>query len=159
MRPGLRLGYQGREKCVVDLGERRSGSDLGPLRRQELRARTITVKLKDFDFRVRSRAQTLAEPVESDRAIREAARPLLGDLRSQRAVPARLLGVALGGLERADTPRQLGLFDEGPGSVETERERKLSRAVDQVRDRFGRDALAAARNARPKPKEEPTHGD
>ena len=65
------------------------------LRKQELRARTVTVKIKDADFRARSRAQTLPEPVESDRAIREAARPLLEDLRKQRRVPARLLGVGV----------------------------------------------------------------
>ncbi len=129
------------------------------LRHQQLRTRTVTVKLKDADFRVRSRAQTLPEPVESDRAIREAARLLLSDLRGQRRVPARLLGVGLGGLERSDAPRQLALFDEGPGSGETERERKLYRAVDRVRERFGPDALAAARNAAPKPKEGTRNGD
>ncbi len=129
------------------------------LRRHELRARTVTVKLKDFDFRARSRSKTLPEPVESDRAIHQAARALLGDLRRQRGVPARLIGVGLGGLERADLPRQLGLFDAGPGAVETDRERKLSRAVDQVRDRFGRDALAAARNAPRNPERGTENGD
>ena len=126
------------------------------LRHQGLRARTVTVKLKDFDFRIRSRARTLPEPVESDRAILEAARPLLKDLRGQRAVPARLVGLGLGALEAADTPRQLGLFDDGTGAAETERQRKISRVVDEVRDRFGRDALAAARLARrPSPRGDP----
>ncbi len=117
------------------------------LREKGLRTRTVTVKLKDFDFRVRSRAHTLPEPVESDRAIRDTAHPLLRDLRRDRPVPARLLGVGLGGLEAGDGPRQLALFDEVAGPGETDRERELSRAVDRVRERFGRDAVAAARLA------------
>lgn len=117
------------------------------LREQGLRTRTVTVKLKDFDFRVRSRAHTLSEAIESDRAIRDAAHALLRDLRSDRSAPARLLGVGLGGLEAGDGPRQLALFDEVEGPGETDRERDLSRAVDRVRERFGRDALAAARLA------------
>jgi DNA polymerase-4 len=116
------------------------------LRDQGLRARTVTVKLKDFDFKIRQRAQTLPQAVESDRAIWNVARPLLGDLRAARRVPARLLGVGLGGLESSDTPRQLGLFGEGVAG-ESERERDLSRAVDKVRDRFGPGAVSPARLA------------
>lgn len=120
------------------------------LREKGLRTRTVTVKLKDFDFRVRSRALTLPQPVESDRAIRDTAHSLLQDLRRDRPVPARLLGVGLGGLEAGNAPRQLALFEEVAGPGETDREREVSRAVDRVRERFGRDAVAAARlTARP----------
>lgn len=125
------------------------------LREKGLRTRTVTVKLKDFDFRVRSRALTLPQPIESDRAIRDTAHALLQDLRRDRAVPARLVGVGLGGLEAGDAPRQLALFEEVAGPGETDRERELSRAVDRVRERFGRDAVAAARlTARPTPNDE-----
>ncbi|MEX2470597.1 MAG: DNA polymerase IV [Gemmatimonadota bacterium] len=119
------------------------------LREKGLRTRTVTVKLKDFDFRVRSRALTLPQPIESDRAIRDTAHALLQDLRRDRLVPARLLGVGLGGLEAGDAPRQLALFEDVAGPGETDRERELSRAVDRVRQRFGRDAVAAARLTAP----------
>lgn len=111
------------------------------LRRQGLRARTITIKLRDHDFKTRQRAATLPQPVESDRAIRTAARPLLRDLRASRRVPVRLLGVGLTGFEANDAPRQLGLFAEPAASPESDRERNLSRAVDEVRDRFGKRAV------------------
>jgi len=111
------------------------------LRRQGLRTRTITVKLRDHDFKTRQRATTLKEAVESDRAIRAAARPLLRDLRAARRVPARLLGVGLTGFEAGDAPRQLGLFAGPATAPESDRERELSRAVDEVRDRFGKRAV------------------
>ncbi|MDZ7779139.1 MAG: DNA polymerase IV [Gemmatimonadota bacterium] len=117
------------------------------LRDHGLRTRTVTTKLKDFDFRVRQRSRTLPEGVESNRAIREAARPLLRELREVRPVPARLLGLGLAGLESTDAPRQLGLFAGDARSEESERERELSRAVDALRRRFGGDAVAPARLA------------
>ncbi|HET9948204.1 MAG TPA: hypothetical protein VFQ22_04745, partial [Longimicrobiales bacterium] len=57
------------------------------------------------------------------------------ELREDRKVPARLLGVAVSGLVAAEAADQLALFEEG-GS-ETERERSLSRVLDRLRDRFG----------------------
>jgi DNA polymerase-4 len=122
------------------------------LRKEGLTAKTVIVKLRDYDFRTRSRSRTLPEPVESDTAIRDVARVLLQDLRSQRRVAVRLLGVSLSGLaERADAP-QLGLFAEsGPGGSpgdapgETERDRTVSRTVDHLRKKFGRDAVRPGR--------------
>lgn len=115
------------------------------LRRQGLRCRTVTVKLRDHDFKTRQKAVTLSEAVESDRAIRSAAQGLLDDLRTARRRPARLLGIGLAGFEAGNAPRQLGLFAEPTGAPESDKERELSRAVDEVRDRFGRGAVAPAR--------------
>jgi len=114
------------------------------LRSEGLTAKTITVKLRDYDFRTRSRSRTLPEPVESDTAIRDVARVLLKDLRGQRRVAARLLGVALSGLEDAASNRQLGLFS-APESGESERDRALSHTVDRLRNKFGRDAVRPGR--------------
>ena len=71
------------------------------LRDQGLRARTVTVKLKDFDFKIRQRAHTLPQAVESDRAIWNVARPLLGDLQQ----PAACRHDARGGPGRAGIER------------------------------------------------------
>ena len=114
------------------------------LRRKGLRARTVTVKLRDRDFRTRTRSLTVPEAVESDSAIYEVARHLLADLRRERRTPARLLGVGLTGLVGRSEPHQLGLFSE-PVAGETERDRDVSRAVDRVRERFGRDAVQRGR--------------
>jgi DNA polymerase-4 len=118
------------------------------LRKEGLAAKTVTVKLRDYDFRTRSRSRTLPEPVESDVTIRDVSRALLRGLRSQRRVAARLLGVALSGLQENRPSRQLGLFAESSaGEVveESERDRTVSRTVDRLRNKFGRDAVRPGR--------------
>ncbi len=114
------------------------------LREKGLRARTVTVKLRDGDFTTRSASHTLPDPVESNRAIFGVARGLLGELRRRRRTGARLLGVGLSGLVESDVPRQLGLFEEG-GMVETERDRALARVMDDLAGRFGEGTVVSAR--------------
>ncbi|HEV8303461.1 MAG TPA: DNA polymerase IV [Gemmatimonadales bacterium] len=113
----------------------------GDLREAGLLARTVTVKLRDWDFTTRQAGRTLPEAVLSDRVIGDVARALLAKLRAARRVPARLLGVALSGLVREDAERQLSLLPEGDGRLETERDRTITRVLDDVRERFGPDAL------------------
>jgi DNA polymerase IV len=119
----------------------RAGADL---RREGLMARTITVRIRDKDFTNRSASRTVDESLASDRAIFTVARELLHKLRRARRVPARLLSVAL---TNYTTPpaTQLGLFDAGATRLETEKDVEVSRAVDAVRARFGRDAIAPGR--------------
>jgi DNA polymerase-4 len=121
----------------------RAASDL---RSDGLAARTITVKIRDRDFRTRSAQRTLLEPVVSDRAIMRVARELLTKLRAARRVPARLLGVALSSLAEDPTADQLTLFsatDSGT-PAETERDRIVARAVDRVRAKFGAKSILPA---------------
>ena len=98
------------------------------------------MKLRDADFRTRTRSRTLPEPVESNAAIHEAAKELLRELRADRDVPARLLGVGLTSLVADREERQLGLF-ASPVAGESERDRNVSRVFDELRDRFGREAV------------------
>jgi DNA polymerase-4 len=108
------------------------------LRSDGLAARTVTVKIRDRDFRTRSARRTLMEPVVSDRVILRVARELLTKLREARRVPARLLGVALSSLSEDPKADQLSLLKaRGEPSGETERDRVVARAIDKVRDRFG----------------------
>ena len=114
------------------------------LRKKGLFARTITVKLRDADFRDRSRSRTLHEPVQTESAVYRVARELLGDLRRQRATKARLIGVALTGLSASGDADQQSLLEVAP-PAESERERVIARASDALRARFGRDALRPGR--------------
>jgi DNA polymerase-4 len=107
-----------------------------------LRARTITVKIRDGDFRTRSAASTVKDGVETDRAIFDVACRLLRKLRDARRVPARLLGVAATNFAHGDTT-QLAMFDEG--EVESDRDRRVTRAADEVRQRFGWRAVRPGR--------------
>jgi DNA polymerase IV len=119
----------------------RAGADL---RGDALSARTITVRVRDADFRTRQASRTVDEPLASDRALFTVARALLQKLRTARRVPARLLGVGLSNFT-APVAKQLALFDAPRVPLETEKDRELSRALDAVRARFGRDAIAAGR--------------
>jgi DNA polymerase-4 len=122
------------------------------LRRQALVARTITVKLRDSDFRTRSAQRTLAHPIESEQSVVRAARTLLRALRKRRRVGVRLLGIALSHFgDEAAAPPQLALFAEPPSPtpedepIEGVREKALTRALDRIRDRYGQKAIVPAR--------------
>jgi DNA polymerase-4 len=111
------------------------------VRESGLVARTVTVKLRDADFTTRQASRTLADAVQSDRAVYAVARELLTRLRAARRVPARLLGVALSQLVRSGGEGQLSLLEAPGNTVETERDRVISRMIDEVREKFGPDAL------------------
>ncbi len=117
------------------------------LRTDGLTARTITVRIRDKDFRTRSAQRTLVEPVVSDRVILRVARDLLAKLRAARRVPARLLGVALSSLAQDPKADQLKLFAataKADPSAETERDRVIALTVDRVREKFGKKGILPA---------------
>ena len=117
----------------------RAASDL---RSDGVTARTITVRIRDSDFRTRSAARTLDTGVISDRVIYSVARTLLHKLRTARRVPARLIGVALSSLASDPNADQLTLFERATdAAAETERDRTIARAVDRVRAKFGPDGI------------------
>lgn len=121
------------------------------LRADGLTARTITVRIRDFDFTTRSASRTLPYGVIADRIILTTARQLLRKLRTARRVPARLLGVALSGLAQDPDADQLALFEIALGeSEESPRDRALARAVDRVRSRFGDAGVLLGRGGKDK---------
>ena len=123
------------------------------LREQTLKARTVTVKLRDTDFTTRSAQRTLRTPIESEQSVVRVALVLLRMLRSRRRVGVRLLGIALSHFDGDAGPAaaQLVLF-ESPLSgrteldepLEGEKDRALTSAVDRIRARFGMGAILPA---------------
>jgi DNA polymerase IV len=108
------------------------------LRGDGLTVRTITVRIRDRDFKTRQASRTLDAPVISDRVILEVSRRLLSRLRQARRVPARLLGVGLSSLAVDATADQLTLFQRRDSEVsETDRDRVIARTIDRVRAKFG----------------------
>ena len=117
----------------------------GDLRGDGLTARTITVRIRDHDFKTRQASRTLDAPVISDRVILEVSRRLLSKLRLARRVPARLLGVGLSSLAVDATADQLTLFQRRDSVVdETDRDRVIARTIDQVRAKFGEKGIFPA---------------
>jgi DNA polymerase-4 len=108
------------------------------LRADGLAARTIRVKIRDWDFRTRQASRTLDRPVIADRVLLTVAQSLLQRLRTTRRVPARLLGVAFSSLATDSTADQLTLFEAQDGRlIETDRDRSVARVIDRVRAKFG----------------------
>lgn len=114
------------------------------IRKEGVRARRVTVKVRDEDFRTRQASTTLREGISADRAVDQVAVELLDRLRSARRTGVRLLGVSLSEFEPAERGAegvQLGLFeDDETGEdqkIESPRDRSLARAVDDLRERFG----------------------
>jgi DNA polymerase-4 len=118
------------------------------LREHDLAARTVTVRLRDGDFKTRQASRTLPQPVISDRVILATSRALLARLRRERRVRARLLGVALSSLGVPDRAAQLSLFETPSSLLETSRDRALVGAVDRLRAKFGDKAIVPGRLAR-----------
>ena len=116
----------------------------GQLRGKELRARTITVKIRDYDFRTRQAGSTQPDGVETDRTIFAVALSLLHTLRHRRKAGVRLLGVGVSNLVQQAPVTQGDLFGE-QAALETARDRTIARAVDRIRNRYGREALRPAR--------------
>lgn len=110
------------------------------LREERLVARTVTLKLRHDDFHTVTRRATLEEATDLDTELFGAARVLFRAAfvdvqRSDRGV--RLIGIAATNLATAAAP---DLFE----SEERARQRRLTRAVDAVRERFGFEAVGQA---------------
>ncbi|RMH20756.1 MAG: DNA polymerase IV [Acidobacteria bacterium] len=91
--------------------ERLSQMVAGGLRKKELLARTLTVKVRYADFTTLTRARTLPAGVDDPATIAAVAKELLRATDAGRR-PVRLLGVTGSGFDR-DGPEQLWLFDVG----------------------------------------------
>ena len=111
------------------------------LREDGYAARTVTVKLKDADFTLRSAARTLDEAITTYHAMAPVAKELLKQLRRKRRVAARLIGVSASHLVRGSVEGQLALFEDERAARETAKQRELAAAMDSVREKFGRKSL------------------
>ena len=105
-------------------------------RRDGVASRVIVLKLRRTDFRIVTRRVSLAEPIQTARALFAAGRTLLAP---ELGRPYRLIGIGLGEVADAvDTPA--ALFD----SAET-RTLKTETAIDVLRAKFGHNAVIAGR--------------
>ena len=104
------------------------------LRAHGLKGRTVTLKYRDLTFRTLTRAQTLARPSDSGKALFDVAHGLFLTVHDKRKV--RLLGVYASGFE--EHVNQLGLFE-----VEPDRS-PADRARDAIVARFGEEAITRA---------------
>jgi DNA polymerase-4 len=108
------------------------------LRAREFAAACVTVKIRRKDFTTYSRQRHFEPPTQETRVITAVATELLDAwLATQPRAALRLLGVGVSDLAPAT---QLDLFT----APQTTRNRELDAAVDRIRERFGKVALAPA---------------
>jgi DNA polymerase-4 len=120
------------------------------LRAAGLTGRTVTLKVRFGDFTTITRSHTLAGPVDTGVAIARAAALLLDHVEVDPGV--RLLGVSMANLSRAGGQQLAMEFgpadpeEAGPGSAESAdlSWHEATRAIDQVRARFGATAVGPA---------------
>ncbi len=117
------------------------------LRKRGLQGSTVTLKLKYDTLRGHTAQRALSHPTDDERVFGAVAVNLAGELWHEGA-PVRLLGVGVSGFD-ARRPEQLELFDtnesdapEGDGSS------ALGRVTDELRERFGDDAVSYGRDLR-----------
>ncbi len=158
-RPLKSLGHEetfarslvGRE-ALADALRTQAGVVARTLRERDLLARTLTVLVRFDDGAQVSRSQTLGYGLDDEGALVELAEALAGSI--ELAGSVRLLGLHASGLRaRAGGGVQLRLdlgtsAHEGPPEERAEARQveraALRDAIDEVRRRFGRDALATA---------------
>src|SRR5262245_5842485 len=115
------------------------------LRALGLRGRIVTLKVRFADFQTLTRRAGATVPLADGGEIFRSAWETL--LRLPRPQPIRLIGLSVSGLQKDADPRQLPLF--GPGG----RAERVGRLADELRARFGPDAVRRASLLVPPPPE------
>jgi DNA polymerase-4 len=111
---------------------------------------TVRVKIRWPNFQTITRQTRLAQSTDQDAEIYRAARELF-EAEWQVGKPVRLLGVALADL--GPPTRQLELFDRS-----WEEDHQLLRAIDEIRKRFGSDAVRRGSELEPPAEDRPGSG-
>ncbi len=130
--------------CLLQMSEEVAAQ----LRKDGDCARTVVLKMRYPDFTTITRRVTLAQPTNLAEVLHQEASQLLRR-EWKRGAQLRLIGIGATGLVRG---RQLALFDD-----HSEQLSRLSRAVDKIRSRYGRDSIrrAALLETSESPEEQP----
>jgi DNA polymerase-4 len=106
------------------------------LRKDDVCARVVRLKIRWSDFSTHTRQERLETPTDQDGVIFAVAEKLWRAIWTD-GRPVRLIGV--GGADLVETAHQMSLWD-----VSTEKERKLHEALDSLNERYGRQAVRKA---------------
>lgn len=106
------------------------------LRKNELRGKTIQLKIRYDDFSTFTRSVTVNQSTNLTREIEDAALLMLEQRLPQRPLSIRLIGIGVTGFD-AGTLQQRSLFDED----DQQKQSRLDQVKDQIANRFGTDSL------------------
>lgn len=131
------VSLEDRDELLAEL-QRQAENVAGRLRKHNLLAKTVTVKIRDDRFHTVTRSRSMIAPSDSTQTLYRMARALFENWRSSHlATPVRLLGMGVAGLEDApDDGHDAG--DE----AERAEERNIDRVFDTIKQRFGEGGIA-----------------
>ena len=115
------------------------------MKASEFEGRVITLKLKSADFRTVTRRVTLDASSNLARIAFAAAKKMLHDAAGGKAY--RLIGIGFSDLSNTSEYTETDLFGE-----DRQRLTAQEKAIDDIRGKFGKDAVKAARTMRPRRK-------
>ena len=113
------------------------------LRTKGLCGRTVTIKVRFSNFKTITRSRTLDHEVDTSFELYDVAKELYERLDPERP-RIRLLGVSMSGVVPGPPKRQLELLEGATGSATAERRARAADAMDDIRHRFGSDAVTQA---------------
>ncbi|MGO8703432.1 MAG: DNA polymerase IV [Candidatus Brocadiia bacterium] len=137
----------GDEKLLMSTLMQLCESVAARLRAADKKGRTITTKIRLEGFLTYTRAKTVEEPVDFAPAIYAVAWANFERI-ARRGKKVRLIGVSVSGFEPPG-PKQRTLFDQPRENPRSEKQKRLSQAIDRARGRFGDEALRQARSLPP----------
>jgi DNA polymerase-4 len=111
------------------------------LRKNLLKGRTISIKVKYNDFKVITRSKTINYNTDSTDLIYRTAIELIRNHNITK--PIRLLGVTVFNFENTDI-NQISLFDNIIKEEDTEKDKHIDLMVDSIRDKYGYGAITRA---------------
>jgi DNA polymerase-4 len=115
----------------------------GRLRKEQQKASMVSVEIKYSTFQSVSHQKQIARATNTDQVIYENACELFHELWN--GEPIRLLGIRTSKLKDDDAPEQMSIFDyqyeEKNDKVKEEKHRKLDKALDEIRKKFGDESI------------------
>lgn len=118
------------------------------LRKENLLAGVVNVQIKTNEFRNFSHQRKLNVATDSTKMLFIEAKKLLKELREKADKPVRLIGVRVDDLQNREE-MQLTLFDN---SKENEKQERLDKTVDFLKDKYGYDTILRAKEMKVKNK-------
>ena len=117
------------------------------LRKAGQKANMVSMEIKYHDFQSMSHQCQLQKPTNEEQILYETACQLFEEVWS--GEPVRLLGIRTSKLTAESEPEQLSIFDIEIPKEPDEKHKKLNAAMEEIRKRFGENAVKKASVMKP----------
>lgn len=126
------------------------------LRRQKVLAGQVCVEIRYATFQDVSHQNILLQSTAVSRVLHQEACKLFDEVWT--GGPVRLLGLRATKLQDEAEPTQLSIFDYAEEGEKNRKLKKLDRALDSIRERYGEDSIRKGTAMLPLPKQPDSHG-